>query len=112
MAKSKKSLRFAYNGKKIKRSMVDADSSGKLKIKYRYKKTKPIINLSIKTCSLKSRAPVFIGHLDFLLNIKASKCQSYVLSQTIQISIEKILPVLKSSFQIFNRKITDPLNCL
>ena len=112
IAKSKKSLRFAYNGKKIKRSMVDADSSGKLKIKYRYKKTKPIINLSIKTCSLKSRAPVFIGHLDFFVEYQGFKMSKLRLESNysnldrkdiacIKEQLSNIQPQNNGSFELF-----------
>ncbi len=65
LQKTRKKLRFAYNGKKIKKTMLNAENTGKLKLKLRYNKVRPSINLSIKECRLKSKSPVFIGHLDF-----------------------------------------------
>lgn len=65
LQKTRKKLRFAYNGKKIKKTMLNAENKGKVKLKLRYNKVKPSIDLSIKDCRLKSKSPVFIGHLDF-----------------------------------------------
>ena len=45
--------------------MVNAENNSKMKLKLRYNKVRPSLNLSIKDCRLKSKSPVFIGHLDF-----------------------------------------------
>ena len=87
--------------------MQNAENTGKAKLKLRYNKVRPSLNLSIKDCRLKSKSPVFIGHIDFTVEYQGYRLSKLNLdSNYSNLDMKRYKMYQRKNYQVLSLKIT------